>query len=259
MLVFTAGSADAELFMKFSNRWHPNKYIHTEHGPPAAGPAGPGWWSAMWQIEHTNDGYIRLRNRWRGGYLHVENGPLELGPVEPGWWSAMWTAEPAEHPFIRLKNRWRGGYLHIESGQLEHGAIQPGWWSAMWRTDHVESAPPVPEPPAASETLSLLAPQAGAAMDNGCSSHQKEMEWNFQWSPVAGASLYQIMVMGPNARNPLVNTAVTSNFHRHSGRGYVADHNRTGWTWRVRAQVNGQWGPWSESSFNVEPLDTDCR
>jgi hypothetical protein len=45
-------------------------------------------------------------------------------------------------------------------------------------------------------------------MDNGCSSHQKRWR-NFQWSPVAGASLYQNML---SDRMPeiLVNTAVAS-------------------------------------------------
>lgn len=29
--------------------------------------------------------------------------------------------------------------------------------------------------------------------------------------------------------------------------GYVGSHNLRGWTWKVRARVDGQWQPWSDA------------
>jgi len=41
--------------------------------------------------------------------------------------------------------------------------------------------------------------------------------------------------------------------------GYIADQNRSGWTWKVRAFIDGKWGEWlKRRTFDVEPLNTDC-
>lgn len=120
-------------FVRIENRWRPSEFVHVEHGL-AFGPIQPGWHSAQWVIERTEDGYFRIANRWRDtDYLHVENGRLESGPILPGWHSAMWVIEPAEQPYVRIRNRWRPEqYIHVERGRLRAGRIQPGWHSAMW-------------------------------------------------------------------------------------------------------------------------------
>lgn len=67
-------------------------YLHAETDPrfPAIGPIEPGWWSAMWTIEFTDEGYYRIKNKWRNTYLRNETGVVELGESQPGWWGGHW-------------------------------------------------------------------------------------------------------------------------------------------------------------------------
>ena len=89
-------------------------------------------------------------------------------------------------------------------------------------------------------------------------------EWRFDWEDIPDAENYEIVILGPSASIPFVR-AVTdkSEFSvgRHNpqsvgddhNRGYIADHNLRGWSWKVRAKIsNGTWGAWSrEQRFNV--------
>lgn len=67
-------------------------YLHAETDAkyPAIGAIQPGWYSAMWIIEFNDEGYYRIKNKWRNTYLHTENKVLEMGDVPPGFWSAHW-------------------------------------------------------------------------------------------------------------------------------------------------------------------------
>ena len=67
-------------------------YLHAETDAqfPGIGPIQPGWWSAMWSIEFTEEGYYRIKNKWRNSYLRNETGVVELGESQPGWWGGQW-------------------------------------------------------------------------------------------------------------------------------------------------------------------------
>lgn len=110
-----------------------------------------------------------------------------------------------------------------------------------------------PSPP------TLIAPADGAELDNNCQDHSESINWSFSWSAVSDATQYELYVIGPNTTTPLIDTTTTSQSYNFSYTGDIADSNRFGWTWRVRAgnDSNG-WSTWSERSFDVEPLDTDC-
>ncbi len=104
----------------------------------------------------------------------------------------------------------------------------------------------------------LKTPRPGAILDNGCHTKPDPIVWDFDWSDVSDASAYQLELKGPSAPRPTSLSSGTSAYQK-GGIGYVVDRNRQGWTWRVRAEVNGTWGDWSETrTFDVEPLDTDC-
>lgn len=48
--------------------------------------------------------------------------------------------------------------------------------------------------------------------------------------------------------------------YEYSTLGYIIPGNAPHWKWKVRARVNGDWNDWSaEQSFEVEPVQTDCR
>jgi hypothetical protein len=115
----------------------------------------------------------------------------------------------------------------------------------------------------AAETLdspTLLYPEAGAVLDNGCSDSCDKMERDFDWTDVAGADQYEIYVMGAHAQVPAIDRIVTDSSYSESVWAYVAGQNLEGWTWKVRAGNDATgWGEWSaERTFDVEDLNTDC-
>jgi WD40 repeat protein len=103
----------------------------------------------------------------------------------------------------------------------------------------------------------LVAPSPGALMDNSRQDRRDGISWEFDWSDVPGATAYHLYVIGPTALNPVINRdgLVVSGYH-HESRGYIV--RLKGWRWKVRAMVDGAWGPWSEErTFDVEPVDQD--
>jgi hypothetical protein len=105
----------------------------------------------------------------------------------------------------------------------------------------------------------LTSPDEGAVLDNGCSNQTDMKTWDFSWESVDGADRYHLFVQRLGSQFPAVNKIVKDTSFTESQRAYVARHNTDGWTWRVRALVNGKWTKWSSlRSFSVEPIDTDC-
>jgi hypothetical protein len=118
--------------------------------------------------------------------------------------------------------------------------------------------PPPPPPPPPAIPPRLASPQAGQVMDNGCDGSDV-VDWRFTWGAVNQAAVYHLWVAREGSANPMINQQVGSTEYAQANPGYIANHNLGGWSWRVRAQVNGTWSEWSESRpFGVEPLGTDC-
>ena len=78
----------------------------------------------------------------------------------------------------------------------------------------------------------LISPVNNATIPN------QPINWHFDWSIDDEGSVkgYQIYVIGPQAKVPIVDTFVTASHYTYISEGYVADHNLNGWTWKVRAQ-----------------------
>ena len=102
-------------------------YLHAETNAqtPTIGAIQPGWESAKWLIEQTDEAFYRIKNKWRGTYLRNETGVVELGESKPGWWGGQWlymspasmtATTTANPPTGRLKVR--GVYI-VPSGQQE--------------------------------------------------------------------------------------------------------------------------------------------
>lgn len=104
----------------------------------------------------------------------------------------------------------------------------------------------------------LLAPEAGAKLDNGCSSVDNGVLWEFDWSDCPNADAYEIYVRQPSLTPLDVSTLTASSYTVLEDR-VVPEEYRHGWYWKVRAKVNGTWGAWSpDRAFEVEPVNTDC-
>lgn len=114
----------------------------------------------------------------------------------------------------------------------------------------VGGAPPAPAP---------LEPHVDAVLDNGRGDRDDDVEWRFTWTPVAEAGGYHLRVLAPGGDRAAVDVVTTEPAHLALWPGaYVADGDRAGWTWTVRARVGAAWGPWSPPrAFEVEPVDTD--
>jgi hypothetical protein len=91
-------------------------------------------------------------------------------------------------------------------------------------------------------------------------------EWRFDWKDVPAADGYELVVLGPHASFPLVNSFTTKseitigmsapekNLDAQKA-DYIAGQNLRGWSWRVRAKFSdGSFGAWSrEQRFNILP------
>ena len=108
----------------------------------------------------------------------------------------------------------------------------------------------------------LISPKNGDVLDNGCQDRKNGILHAFEWSEVPGAQRYHLYVKGPSARIPVIDDSniTTTGYTRWEQGSYIVIGNGKGWTWKVRAMVQGQWTDWSsDRTFDVEPVDTDCR
>ncbi len=106
----------------------------------------------------------------------------------------------------------------------------------------------------------LISPAAGSELDNGCDSAVDNIEWNFDWSYVSGATKYHLYVKHAGAELSLIDDQeVTPSEYHYVDAGHIIEANRFNWRWKVRVLVNEKWSEWSaERSFDVEPLNADC-
>jgi Tol biopolymer transport system component len=106
--------------------------------------------------------------------------------------------------------------------------------------------------------VELISPAQGAVLDNGRIDGLDYTVWDFDWADFPRATRYHLYVKGSNAVIPMINNILTESSFHFSGTGYIIDANRFGWTWKVRAELGGIWGDWSETrTFDVEPVNTD--
>jgi serine/threonine protein kinase/Flp pilus assembly protein TadD len=99
----------------------------------------------------------------------------------------------------------------------------------------------------------LVKPAARATLDNGAHDFSKAVVWEFDWSDVPGATQYHLYVT--RGKTLSFDLKLPSSSYRYEWKGFVADQNRLGWRWKVRALVNGVWTDWSEErSFDVGPI-----
>lgn len=116
--------------------------------------------------------------------------------------------------------------------------------------------------PGKAATPELISPKNGDVLDNGCQNRKNGILHAFEWSEVPGARRYHLYVKHPSALIPVIDASNinTTAFCQWKQGSYVAPGNDKGWTWKVRAMVEGVWTAWSmDRTFDIEPLDTDCR
>lgn len=228
-----------------------------------------GPWETF-QLISFPDRTIALRTE-AGYYLTAEAagaGGLATDRTQIGPWERFHIRRVPGEPLVTLQTV-SGSYVTAErgGGMTGTGAVATDRTVAgPWEKFHLEvirADTAAERPPAAAApppaTLSLLNPANHALMDNGCMNQTNGIDWDFTWSGLPGASAYQLVVMGARAVNPAVNVTIPGTSYQHRRQAYIVGANQQGWVWKVRAQVNGEWGAWVERSFDVESVDTDCR
>lgn len=104
----------------------------------------------------------------------------------------------------------------------------------------------------------VLSPKSGDVLDNGCTDQYDLITWSFKWSRCAGAKSYNLYVQHKGSIYPIIDAEIKDPNYLISEIGYIEDQNRTDWSCKVRAKINGEWGEWSnETMFDVEPVNTD--
>lgn len=100
----------------------------------------------------------------------------------------------------------------------------------------------------------LDSPPWGVSLGNGTKDLQIGISWSFSWYPVHYAQEYQIEIENLYGGGKFIANTTTTSFNYIRRTGYIESQALGGWFWKVRAQVNGVWGPWSELRyFNVIP------
>jgi hypothetical protein len=103
-----------------------------------------------------------------------------------------------------------------------------------------------------------LTPEEAAEMDNGCTNQDNGISWEFDWEDCADAEAYAIQLNHSSLDTPLDRELTESQFSLLEDR-VVPEESRLGWTWKVRAMVNGVWGNYTpDRTFDVERVNTDC-
>ncbi|HEY9044975.1 MAG TPA: Ig-like domain-containing protein [Ohtaekwangia sp.] len=68
-------------------------HVENQTGSVQCTTGDPTWWSAMWSISATGDGWNYIINRWQTSErIHIENltGNAQYSGAQNGWYSAMW-------------------------------------------------------------------------------------------------------------------------------------------------------------------------
>jgi len=118
---------------------------------------------------------------------------------------------------------------------------------------------PTPLTPIITPTaLTLISPEENEILDNGRTDFMDYRVWDFDWSDFEGATRYHLFVINPLGLPHINYDNITNSSYHLESLGYQTSDCLEGWTWGVRAFVNGQWNEWSDTRhFDVEPPNTD--
>jgi len=107
-----------------------------------------------------------------------------------------------------------------------------------------------------------LSPVGSQELPNGCSRTSIESNWTFQWNKCPGATDYQLVIRH-SSFDPFKDVIIPGTNNKYSfllESPFTEIAFESGWSWRVRAKIDGAWGDFSTpASFKVEPLNSRCK
>lgn len=236
----------------------------------AKGNGAPSDWSDVWSFT-TNSGYslpvvstnpasdITGSTAKLNGTINTNGGTTI---TEKGFYWSSTNQTPSDNDNIKVVNGTNETYSYSLTGLDPKTTYYYRAYAKNSQgtgiAENVESFVTTEIP---SENLvNLILPENNALLDNGCYGQSNKITWYFDWNDFPNAEQYHLYVIGPNAKNPVIDKDIVESEYKDESDGYIANKNRLNWTWKVRAMVDGVWTDWSETrTFDVEPLNTDCN
>jgi len=212
-------------------------------------------------LEVRMRGPERVRLPGGGGQFtadyYSESMPREI--IEREEWGIRRITDPVQQEFTHFGEGQHTYYAFTEDDANKTFQIRlmvrPRAGDPAVAFHETEVLPPLRRP-----IPQLLSPAEGEIMDNGCWTGRDSIVWDFDWTDVDGVAEYHLFVIGPTALYPVIDCTVAESLYHWVDEGsYIANKNRHGWRWKVRAVIYNEWMPWTpERTFDVELLDTDC-
>ena len=91
------------------------------------------WWSLQWEIEKTDAGFVRIKNRWTNRYL-AASAKMKWAEVitvngNRDAWSQQWHLKPQAGGVVTLVNRWSeyGLLFPQDDGTVILGPVEDSW------------------------------------------------------------------------------------------------------------------------------------
>lgn len=226
---------------------------------PNAVDLGQGWKWLDW-FGSYNDGNSPWIFHSEHGWLHcIEDSESSTACYDPDLDSWLWISRNSYPSIYKFgtDSGWMWYYKGGTSGarRFHHFGISRDVEEAELALFPMEARPAVCVP-------NLESPAWGDVLDNGRLDGSDGTFWSFDWTDCPGAIDYHLHVKHSEARGWLIsNEGIPDSSYDYGGGGsYIEAFFQSGWRWKVRARVGGEWGDWSEErSFDVEPVDTDPR
>lgn len=109
---------------------------------------------------------------------------------------------------------------------------------------------PIPEP---------IYPKENETLDNGCSTDIRKFVWSFNWTCCPNATDYEVIIKHSDLGTYKDVIVSSCSFSVSPTRSFPFRIYYSGWSWKVRAKVDGVWGEYcKEINFKVEPVNSDC-
>ncbi|PTX62015.1 ricin-type beta-trefoil lectin protein [Kordia periserrulae] len=213
----------------------------------------------LFRFEEIGNGFYIIRSKEQNKVLDIRGGSQENNAVVQVWNQAnvenqkfkLVLATGDGHYYITAKhsNKSISAAAGFPVGSTIVQKYADGLANAMFKfipyTPKKEKPKPAPKPqPIVNSSIpTLTAPASNFIVEN-----KKGSVITFNWSRVANASSYQIIIQHENQKNTLLNTTVNATNYRFVMNTTIdATLINDTWRWWVRAKVGNEWSKWSQS------------
>ncbi len=127
-----------------------------------------------------------------------------------------------------------------------------GWWvrakvGNTWGAWSKPNTVYFKTPPTINNIPKLLKPAANTTLANGMQNNSISYTWYFDWANVPNAQQYEILISHPTNAGKSLRKTVTKSEYKLVQKHHKSSAELLGWSWKVRAIINGSYTNWSIS------------